>query len=233
MKSKKIISLFIAAVMAVSVFALTPASASAKAKITYKKASKVYKQDKTPIVKLSLKLPKISGSSKVVKNINSYFSKVKKKYVKAAKKVLTAAKNQLNESPDTFNCYQFTYAAKASYNKDGKLSFKVKTFVYTGGAHGLGTVSGVTFDKKTGKKLAVSKLTKYAPADLKKMIVAATNKKIDKDPDNFFEGAKETVKNTKLNKFNCFLKDNYLYVVYQVYDIAPYAYGPIAVKIKL
>lgn len=230
MKIKKILGLSMAAVMAVSVLASMPASA--KTSVSYSPISKTYKSDGKDMLKLSIKTPKLGGSSVGVKKINAYFKKSAKKTVKEAKKMLVAAKEQYKSTPKFFNNYMLKSSAKLVYAKKGKYSFKVSSMSYSGGAHGGSYLGGITFDK-SGKKLPLSKMTKYAPADLKNKIVKATNKKIDKNPDLFFPEAKNTVLKKSLNKFDAFLKDNYLYVVYQEYELAPYAAGKTIVKVKI
>ena len=233
MKSKKILSIIIAVVMAASVFAALPATASARQALEYKTGKKSYSENGVTYVKLTVKLPKLTAKTKAAKKINTYFTKLKNKYKKEAKRLVSSAKSDYKDNPEYFNSYSITLKAKLMYNKNGVYSFKIVNGTYTGGAHPNSFVKGVNFISKTGGKLSVSKLTKYSPSALKSKIIKATCKKIDKNPKLFYNDAKTTVRNTKLNSFNCILKGDYLYVVYQTYELAPYAAGPIKVKIKL
>lgn len=231
---KKILSAVLIAVMALSVFTIAP-TASAKAKVSYKSTSKTYTYNGKAVLKAKVKIPVVSGKSTAAKKINKYFAKIAKSTLKS-KGLVKYAKEDFDARGQGFVAYANEYKAKLSYNKSGKMCFKIMTYSYTGGAHGGAYIGGVVFDKKTGKKLPLSKWTKLSKSELKSKILKATKKMIDKDPDRFMGDSDSIIKSLKsraLNKFTGFLRDKYLYIVYQQYDIAPYAAGSPYVKIKL
>jgi hypothetical protein len=76
MKSKKILSIIIAVVMAASVFAALPATASARQALEYKTGKKSYSENGVTYVKLTVKLPKLTAKTKAAKKINTYFTDV-------------------------------------------------------------------------------------------------------------------------------------------------------------
>lgn len=233
MKRKRLLSLLLAFMLVFGVASVMPASVSAKQKVEYRSARKEYKSNGVVYVKLSVKIPKLTEGTAAAKKINAYFTKLKNTCKKEAKKLVSAAKSDYKDNPQYFRSYVVKLSTKFLDEKDGKISFKVLTGTFTNGAHGLSVTDGAVFDTATGKKLLPSQMTKLSPKALKSKIIKATNKAIDKNPKTFFPDAKNTVKQTALNKFKCALKGDYFYVFYNSYEIAPYASGLIKVKFKL
>lgn len=226
---KRIFSLITTLVMVISlagVFPTVNASAS-DATVSYKSFNKTYYSDSgKQICKITLKRPVIKGNKKSYKKINNYLRKIQSKYVSYF----------LNLSNDIDADAPYSYHVRSiknlKYNKGNIVSIKETYDDYTGGAHGINLIKGYTFNLKTGKRINISKVSKYK-AKIKSKIVSKFRRKIEAYPDNYFEDALQTVKNQRLKDYNYYLKDNYMYVIFNPYEIAPYASGIQKIRIKL
>lgn len=93
------------------------------------------------------------------------------------------------------------------------VTYEAENYNYAGGAHGLGSHTGVTFDKKTGQRMQIVK-----PAEgLQKLITERLRKEdadimLDKEP-------------VPMPRYGAFMKGGRIHFVYQPYEIGPYAIG--------
>lgn len=104
-------------------------------------------------------------------------------------------------------------------NSKGILSLTLINYAFSGGAHGLTKVKGLTFDLETGKKYALPELFKK-----KSDYVEILSEKI-----------KEQIKERNIpviNEFNrikidqdFYVADLTLVIFFQIYEITPYVYG--------
>ena len=225
---KRIFSLITTLVMIISLTGVLPtvnASAS-DAAVSYKSFNKTYYSDSgKQICKITLKRPIIKGNKKSYKKINNYLKKIQSEYVS---NILNYAKDI---APDS-ESYHVRSILKLTYNKGNIVSIKETYDDYTGGAHGINLTKGYTFNLKTGKRINISKVSKYK-TKIKSKIVSKFRRKIEAYPDNYFEDALQTVKNQRLKDYNYYLKDSYMYVIFNPYEIAPYAGGVQKIRIKL
>src|SRR5690606_30116260 len=113
------------------------------------------------------------------------------------------------------------------------ISLEMAQYLYTGGAHGYGSTSFMNIDPKTGEELSLEKLiqdtskfTSFAEDEFRKQQNIKKNQSIN-DLGFWFEGdtfyLPETVGFT----------DDSMIFIYNQYDIASYADGPIELKISL
>lgn len=133
--------------------------------------------------------------------------------------------------PDMAGEYFAEISITDLYNSPSIISFEQRQYLYTGGAHGYGTVSFVNFDPKTGIVLNDSELFKN-----KKEFTVFAEKKFRQqqninleesinDPGFWFEDDRFV-----LPESVGFTRDTLIFV-YNQYDIASYADGPIELKI--
>lgn len=93
------------------------------------------------------------------------------------------------------------------------VTYEAESYNYAGGAHGLGSHTGVTFDRKTGRRMQLVK-----PAEgLQKLITERLHKEyadimLDKEP-------------VPMPQYGAFMKGGRIHFVYQPYEIGPYAIG--------
>lgn len=129
------------------------------------------------------------------------------------------------------NDAMYTYDASitCTYQNDKYLSLLNNTYIFTMGAHGITVINGYTYDVKTGKELKLADFVKDKE-ELKKYLKDWLNKQeegmfypeAEENIDVYFEGD---------NELQFVLIDNELHVIFQQYDVAPYAAGIIEVKV--
>ncbi len=119
------------------------------------------------------------------------------------------------------------------YTSKEHLCFEMRQYLFTGGAHGYGTTSFLNIDPQTGEELSLNELFKN-----KKEFTAfaekqfRTEKKIAKDQSINEKGFWFENDEFYLPESVGFTQDSVIFVFNQ-YDIASYADGPIELKIAL
>ena len=112
------------------------------------------------------------------------------------------------------------------------LSLQQTEYSWLGGAHPNTYYKGICFDTKTGKELSLQDIA----ADYDGVYDSVCQKlKEENDPDMFFEGYEDTVKAMFYGKdpdygsVQWFLMNDRVVILFNQYDIAPYAAGQICV----
>lgn len=189
-------------------------------KHTYKKVSKI----KYPQVK-SLK------SKNAQKKINSALLNHAKGSHKSYKSLMKEKKEVQGEDwckEMPFSCnYDYTLSYKVKYNKSSKLSIVYTDYYYTGGVHGNHHVTSYNFNLKNGKRVKLNDIlnTKTKRSKVKKY---AYNY-MKKNQQTFFDvRLKDVVIN---NNTQFYYTDGGIYLIFQSYEVAPYAAGNPIVKI--
>jgi Deacetylase PdaC len=59
--------------------------------------------------------------------------------------------------------WEYDFSVKKVYEDEDILSLLMKTYQYTGGAHGSSGRFGIVFDKKTGKQLSITDIFEERP----------------------------------------------------------------------
>ena len=198
---------------------------STKAKVT----------KKTYNSKSFLPYPQISGlkSTTAQKKINTVLSKhiqgSYKGYLALNKGIQECKKDSMyQEYPYMCNyTYQTSYNVK--YNSNEKLSILIFDYMYTGGAHGLGQVTAYNFNLNTGNEYTISHiLTTYAKYT---QVTKYAKNYMIKHADIFFADD-ITLDDFKVNKNSQFyFTSNGIYLIFQEYEVAPYAAGNPIIKI--
>ena len=211
------------------VFALPSVDVNATSSTKAKVITKTYK------AKQNFKYPQVSGlnSSTAQKKINGILYK----HVQGSYKNYLQLKKDMDAYKKEANCKRFPYSCsyyygtsyKVKYNSKEKLSLIMYDDMYSGGAHGLRSVTTYTFNPKMGilyklsdiltTKTKFEKVTKYA----KKYMV--------NHPTIFFTDA-FTLKGFKVTNSNQFYFTNKgFYLIFQEYEVAPYAIGNPIIKV--
>ncbi|HIU78063.1 MAG TPA: DUF3298 and DUF4163 domain-containing protein [Candidatus Avilachnospira avicola] len=149
------------------------------------------------------------------------------------------------EESDSFYGYQSISGIEIK-RADGRVfSFTDNFYDYTGGAHGNGGTTGISFDSKTGERLELSDLVSDKDA-LKDYVIAELETRYGADG-GLFEGWQDTVRNdidevpyaevegledAEGNMTVEFaLSASGLEIYFQPYEIGPYALGTITVEV--
>lgn len=106
------------------------------------------------------------------------------------------------------------------------LSFYVEAYVFAGyNAHGGTSITVGTIDRKTGRVLKASELIpEQRMAEVRSALCDGAAKAV---------GGKDNLQNEVKVIDNCYLDEDGIHFVYNEYEIAPYAMGPIEVVIEL
>lgn len=216
-----ICSLFVFALPSVDVNAASPTKAIV--------VTKTYKAKKT------LKYPQVSGlsSKKAQKKINQILDK----HIQGSYNNYLQLKKNMEEYKKEANCkelpsscsYKYGTTYKIKYNQNGKLSINMHDYMYSGGAHGLSYVATYNFNLSNGKlyklsdilttKAKFEKVTKYA-------------KKYIRNHPKIFFADDTTLHDFKVTNSNQFYFTNKgFYLIFQEYEVAPYAVGNPIIKI--
>jgi hypothetical protein len=118
----------------------------------------------------------------------------------------------------------FTETAMARYevrhNADGLLSLTMTFYVYSGGAHGMTYMRGLTFDLATGREYRLPDLVPYAGGGRERIDAAITAQLKERNLPLIapFKGVPD-------NPDFYLAADGRPVVFFQLYELAPYVYG--------
>ena len=108
-------------------------------------------------------------------------------------------------------------------------SFEVNDQSYSGGAHGDYIFTGYNFDSKTGKQLRLSDVS----SDPEQVIDNSLSfLEANKDYFGLFDDYEETIKKIDIDKINFVMYVDGLELIFNPYEIAPYAAGDIRVFVE-
>lgn len=135
--------------------------------------------------------------------------------------------------PDMAGEYFAEISVNEIYNTPEHLCFELRNYLYTGGAHGYGSTSFLNIDPKSGKNLSreelfknKSDLTNFAETKFREQQKIASGESINATG-YWFEDEK-----FYLPESAGFTQDSLIFI-YNQYDIASYADGPIELKIAM
>ena len=191
------------------------------------------------IIHVKISTPVFNGTSEAEKTMNDFFSKEietsEKQAVKTAQEGYASCKADASSADSTGEADEYTYGfpyqymnlvTGLTYADDRYLCLSENTYEYTGGAHGNGIDSYYVMDRQTGKQLSLGDVVDLDKTDFKSLVVKALQEKMKEDPDTYFEGADQTVKDDyKKNEFNFYLTKDGVGVEFSEYEVAPYAAG--------
>ncbi|WP_162515355.1 PdaC/SigV domain-containing protein [Paenibacillus pinistramenti] len=162
-----------------------------------------------------IEYPVISGLSdaSVQQKINQIFKEHAEAYLQDAKE----RSKELGLGPQgTKNEFDSYYSL--TYNRNGYISFRLLSYEYTGGAHGMSALEGITIRLSDGSQAGLSELLKANP-DYLKIIDAKVAANLEKTP-GYFGGFTTAGDNPGF-----YLKDEGIVVFFQLYEYLPYAAG--------
>lgn len=135
--------------------------------------------------------------------------------------------------PDMAGEYFAEISVNEIYNTPEHICFELRNYLYTGGAHGYGSTSFLNIDPKTGDKLSRKQLFKNK-ADLTAFAETKfrEQQKIDKNQSINATGYWFEDEKFYLPESAGFTQDSLIFI-YNQYDIASYADGPIELKIAM
>lgn len=180
-----------------------------------------------------LTYPQVKGlrSKSAEKKINStllnHTKESYKDYVSVQKDKKELQKEDFCEGNPYYCNLEYHLFYKVKYNQGNKLSILYTDYYYEGGVHGLHYVSSYNFNLKNGKRVKLndilnsktkrSKVKKYAYNYMKK------------NQQTFFDiELKDVVIN---NNTQFYYTDGGIYLIFQIYEVAPYSSGNPTVKI--
>ena len=190
---------------------------------------------------------KVLGDDEVAKKINKKINDFitsslasgedEKSEAKTIKEAATNFVKSYNADRSRFPDMAADYFAEISineiYNSPSHICLELRQYLYTGGAHGYGTASFINFDPKTGNELTADELFKnkkdftvFAEKKFRQQQKIGPDQSIN-DPGFWFENNVFHLPNSV-----GFTQDSLIFV-YNQYDIASYADGPIELKIAL
>ncbi|MEG0069700.1 DUF3298 and DUF4163 domain-containing protein [Cetobacterium sp.] len=116
-------------------------------------------------------------------------------------------------------------------SKIGVTSIVLETYEYTGGAHGMSSLSVFNLDSKSGKEILIDKIIKpeglnYLQSQIQKDIQSNLNGPSEEQV--YFPDAKADIKNAKI-----YFENDFIVIVFGLYDIAPYSSGMSTFKYPL
>lgn len=124
--------------------------------------------------------------------------------------------------------WEYSLLSKIIYNKNNLLTIQIEEYQYRGGAHGNSSLSFLTFDTKTGRKLELKDLIKN-----KEYLLNEIDEKL-KEYQKVNDGSpKLWEENVDLIPEHYFFDDSIFYVRYAPYEIASYVYGTTQLEIPM
>lgn len=221
------ILLFMTMMLAVSANVSAAATTKKKAAYTMKRYSEVF-AGKNVVGTYSFELPQLSGSSSVVRKINSSLKKVYKQDLtnRNSLKYYTEGGSYYKDSK-----YFSKTACKVTYNKKGVVSFCFSYDWYAGGVHNAAHY-GASYSLKTGKKLGLKDVLSGVKTNTqaKKKVADAYYKKLG--------SGYSTLKQMRSSISSRNIKDIYFYLKGGKVIVSTGAYAPrggngeVAVKLK-
>lgn len=109
-----------------------------------------------------------------------------------------------------------------AYNKNNYLSIPIKTYEFTGGAHGMTYLKSYNYDLSSGKEILFKDLFKEG-VDYKKITDDFITSQINKNPNIYFEGQEGFKGVSDSQEF--YVDEDGIVIYFQLYDIAPYYVG--------
>lgn len=136
----------------------------------------------------------------------------------------------LEEYVDTYgdrvisNSYTSTLA-KISYFDEKYLSFCQHDYDYAGGAHGMPVRIGFTFDLTTGQRLRLWDVIGNSEEELKEIVTKYFAEMIEKNPENFWEDAIDSVREGTSFESEFYLTQEGIKFYFLPYALASYTAG--------
>lgn len=182
-----------------------------------------------PILKIKKEyLDNTDYDKNIIENINE---KISSDILDFANRIKEESKQYKKQYEDVYSkldkdYVKYQYEAYSNYavpyNRNNYLSIPIKTYEFTGGAHGMTYLKSYNYDLSSGKEILFKDLFKEG-VDYKKIVDEFIISQISKNPNIYFEGT-EGFKGISENQ-NFYIDDEGVVIYFQLYDIAPYYVG--------
>lgn len=176
---------------------------------------------------VTIPLVTIAGNAEITNKINGYFNDIKNKleekragYEADAMQYYTMAGQQNGAA------YEMNYSCESLGIAKQYLSFKLTSYEFTGGAHGMTYTTLVTFDTATGEPVTLDSMATSPEALREKILNYAAKQIAAEHPDTITE---ETVKTAGIEQW--VVVDGGMKLLYNQYSIADYATGQVEVLV--
>jgi len=137
-----------------------------------------------------------------------------------------------DERPSATLNYEEQTSTQVLYQGDNLLSLGFFSYSYSGGAHGMHTTTGASYDLRTGRRLRYNDIfLPAAQAQLPALLAQAVRPLVDLKPGEPLDKAL-FVKQMPVTR-NVFLTAGGVEFIYQPYEIASYAQGEVRVFLPL
>lgn len=136
---------------------------------------------------------------------------------------LTTLATKDQPAKNDFPKYAFDSTFTSPYVSDDIVSVRIVTSMYTGGAHGMPSVFGMNFDRRTGRELAQDDALRMIGLSLEQIAAEAKRQLTEKYGGDIIapEGADATPDNYQAFYIT---KDSVVFI-FQPYQVTPYAAG--------
>ncbi|MFE6794863.1 stalk domain-containing protein [Paenibacillus chitinolyticus] len=215
-----------AQVPAATSVAAEPVSAQASVKNGAVQVSTKEIKEDSPELSVDLQIPVIQGmkDTQYQDELNDIIYRHAMKDVEAVRKQaqrdLAAANGSANELAMPYSVDLIAEVSASGNQEDAnRLSLRVATSVYTGGAHGMPRVD--TYNVLNAEEAQKIELKDLFGDNYKAIIDKQISQEIAKHPDDFFEDAFSGITDTQSFQ----IRDGKAVIVFSPYDIAPYAAG--------
>ena len=192
--------------------------------------SEFFKTDMSyPLLKIEDKYINKKGyKCKVIENINKQICNYVVDFSEKVKQESEEYKKQYEDifSKSGQDYVKYKYEAysdyQVTYNKDNLISIPIKTYKFTGGAHGITYLKSYNYDLLSGKEIKLKDVFKK-DVDYKEIVNSFIKDEIEKNKDIYFSNS-EGFKGISDNQ-DFYIDNDGIVVYFQVYDIAPYYVG--------
>jgi len=166
---------------------------------------------------------KLNFSSKPEQNFKTLIEAITPAYREEGLKL----KKEMEDMSYILN-YELTKSSKIIYNKNNILIIEIESYIYAGGAHGMGNMQYLHFDMKTGELFGLNEVFNHSAQQKIAALLSEKSEEMKQANESvLFEDAK-----ADLNDNFYFDKGKY-YFVYNPYEIGPYAAGYITVELPI
>jgi hypothetical protein len=132
--------------------------------------------------------------------------------------------------PESMLDYEYDMSYEVKYNENNLLSILIYDYMYTGGAHGMSTVTAYNFNVLTGQRLYLSDVAKSQSAlnKIKKYVITDLTNRANRGESIFIEELSDVEIN---NQRPFYFIPNGIAIKFYEYEVAPYAAGMPEVKV--
>jgi len=182
-----------------------------------------------------IRYPQLNGlkDNQAQKAINDSFKRDAEQAMCAGEAVKTSPKTDNKKEPEK-SPSSASHHYEVTFQSPTMLGIKLTDWAYTGGAHGNGSVSGVIIDLEKGNVLSINNI--FAEKDMPAVNQVIYDTLAAKPEEEVFRDQIESRKGAFIVDSECqgctlMLMPDGVHVVFQTYEVAPYAAGNAEVSI--